>query len=40
MVFDAILNDRFWILMHPTIHKDIERRADGIIKTGKVASAN
>ena len=40
MVFDAILNDRFWILTHPTIHKDIERRADGIIKTGEVASAN
>lgn len=40
MVFDAIVNDRFWILTHPSVHKDIERRAEGIIRTGKVVSAN
>ena len=40
MVFDAIVNERFWILTHPTVHKDIERRVEGIIKTGKVVSAN
>ena len=40
MVFDAIVNDRFWILTHPSVHKDIERRAEGIIKSGKVVSAN
>ena len=40
MVFDAIRNDRFWILTHPSVHADIGRRAEGIIKTGKVVSAN
>lgn len=40
MVFDAVRDDRFWILTHPAVHKDIERRAEGIIRTGQVVSAN
>ncbi|MBM3347244.1 MAG: SDR family NAD(P)-dependent oxidoreductase [Betaproteobacteria bacterium] len=40
MVFDAIRNDRFWILTHASVHDDIERRAESIIRTGAVVSAN
>jgi NAD(P)-dependent dehydrogenase (short-subunit alcohol dehydrogenase family) len=31
LVFDAIVNDRFWILTHPEYHEWVERRADAIL---------
>ncbi len=40
MVFDAIHNDRFWILTHPSILVKAEQRFRGMAGTGEVVSAN
>jgi NAD(P)-dependent dehydrogenase (short-subunit alcohol dehydrogenase family) len=35
-VLDAVRNDRFWIVTHPTYHEFIERRCRGIVETDEV----
>lgn len=35
-VLEAIRNDRFWIVTHPTYHELIERRCRGIVETDEV----
>jgi NAD(P)-dependent dehydrogenase (short-subunit alcohol dehydrogenase family) len=36
MVFDAIRNDRFWVLTHPEFAALVERRCRGIVETNTV----